>query len=260
MNHKRYLVLFSVALLGIQVSAQLFDEVIEYDINGTTAEGRFVFDPISDTPAMGIIIFHQWGGAGDYELARARMLASLGYAVFVADMYGQGVRPETMEARREATSRFYADRALTRQRAAAALDVLRARDEVDPKRIAVMGYCFGGMVALELARSGADIAGAVSIHGNLHTPNASDAKSISSRILVQHGAIDPLVPEEEVKAFREEMAAGDVEYTFIAYEDAVHSFTDWNAGDDPSRGAAYNVDADKQSWEDLLEFLNDLKR
>ena len=260
MNNQSYLVLSLVLLLGVQVSAQMFDEVIEYDINGTTAEGRFVFDPISDTPAMGVIIFHQWGGAGDYELARARMLASLGYAVFVADMYGQGVRPETMEARREATSSFYADRALTRQRAAAALDILRARDEVDPGRITVMGYCFGGMVALELARAGADIAGAVSIHGNLHTPEPGDAESIAARILVQHGAVDPLVPEEEVHAFHEEMAAADVVYTFIAYEDAVHSFTDWNAGDDPSRGAAYNVDADKRSWEDLLKFFSELRQ
>ena len=126
---------------------------------------------------------------------------------------------------------------------------------VDTKRTAAMGYCFGGTTVLELARSGADVAAVVSFHGGLNTPNAADAKSINGRVLALHGADDPYVPALEVSAFEEEMRKANVDWQLVAYGGAVHSFTDWNAGGDNSKGAAYNEKADKRSWEAMKVFF-----
>ncbi|HMO50703.1 MAG TPA: dienelactone hydrolase family protein [Kiritimatiellia bacterium] len=254
--NKLFSLIAGIACLTATAFAEsLQPEIIVYSEGETTLEGAFFHDGLENTTQPGIIIFHQWGGPGEYEQTRADMLAALGYAVLVADVYGQGVRPAEVADRAATAGSFRADRPLTRARAQAALETIRSRPEVDGGRIAAIGYCFGGMVALELARSGADIKAAVSIHGSLNTPNPEDAAAIQAAVLVQHGAIDPYVPDQEVEAFKQAMDDAGATYTFIAYENAVHSFTDWFAGNDPSTGAAYDVDADKKSWEDLLAFL-----
>jgi dienelactone hydrolase len=131
-----------------------------------------------------------------------------------------------------------------------------AKDELSgPKRIAAIGYCFGGTTVLELARSGAELAGVVSFHGGLSTPNPSDAKKIRAKVLALHGADDPNVPAKEVAAFEEELRQAGVDWQLIAYGGAVHAFTDWNAGNDNSRGAAYNERADRRSWEAMKQFF-----
>jgi dienelactone hydrolase len=128
----------------------------------------------------------------------------------------------------------------------------------DPNRVAAIGYCFGGTTVLELARSGAPITGVVSFHGGLSTPNPNDAKNIKAKVLALHGADDPNVPPKEVAAFEEEMRQGGVDWQLIAYGGAVHSFTDWNAGNDNSKGAAYNERADRRSWEAMKQFFAEL--
>ena len=120
-----------------------------------------------------------------------------------------------------------------------------------------IGYCFGGGTALELARSGSDVDGVVSFHGNLDTPNAADAKNIKTSVLVLHGANDPYVPAEQVTAFEQEMREAGVDWRLISFGGAVHSFTDKGAGNDPSQGAAYNEKADNRSWEYLQDFLEE---
>ena len=145
-----------------------------------------------------------------------------------------------------------------RQRVLAALDELKKNPKVDEKRIAAIGYCFGGTAVLELARSGAPILGVVTFHGGLDTPTPGDAKNIKGKVLVLHGADDPYVPPEQVAAFQEEMRKGGVDWQMVFYADAVHSFTKPAAGTDKSKGNAYNEKADKRSWEAMKSFFKEI--
>jgi dienelactone hydrolase len=173
-------------------------------------------------------------------------------------MYGKGVRPkDTKEAGAEA-GKYKGNRPLMRTRIAAALDWLKKNPNVDTKRIAAIGYCFGGTTVLELARSGADIAGVVSFHGGLDSPTPADAKNIKCKVLVLHGADDPYVPAAEVAGFEDEMRKAGVDWTLISYGGAVHSFTNPDAGTDNSKGAAYNERADRRSWEAMKTFFAEI--
>ena len=149
---------------------------------------------------------------------------------------------------------------LLRARVNAALRTLRKEPHVDPERVAAIGYCFGGTTVLELARSGAEIAGVVSFHGGLDTPNPADAKSIRCKLLVLHGADDPNVPPSQVAAFESEMTTAGVDWQLIKYSGAVHAFTNPEAGHDNSKGAAYNERAAKRSWEAMKVFFAEIFR
>jgi len=189
--------------------------------------------------------------------ARCKMLAELGYVAFALDVFGKGIRAKSFPECEQISAPYYKDRALTRARAQAGLEVLQKQPNVDTKKIAAIGYCFGGIVVLELARSGADVAGVVSFHGQLTTLNPADAKSIKGKVLVLHGAIDPVVPPAEVAAFEKEMEDAKVDWQFISYGGAVHTFTNWNL---PTTGmpAAYNEKADKRSWIAMKDFFAEI--
>ena len=207
-----------------------------------------------------MLVIHDWTGVGPYAEKRVQQLAELGYIALAADIYGKGVRPAGMDEAADLANRYKADRPLLRSRADAGLRALQANSLVDTKRIAAIGYCFGGTAALELARAGADIAGFVSFHGGLQTPTPDDAKNIKGKVLVLHGADDPHVPPNEVLAFEEEMRKARVDWQMIAYGGAVHSFTNPGAGDDPARGAAYNEKADLRSWGAMKDFFREIFR
>lgn len=248
---------FSAAtLFSVMTSpAEIVEKAIEYDSAGTTCEGWHAYDDSVEGDRPGVLIVHQWTGLTDYEKMRARMLAALGYRVFALDIYGKGVRPQPPESA-EVSGKYKKDRELFRERLEDGLEILRGLDRTDGDRIAAIGYCFGGTGVLELARSGAGIAGVVSFHGGLGTPDPEDAENIRCEVMVLHGAADPYVPVDEVQAFHEEMLDANVGYTFTAYPDAVHAFTQKMAGDDPSKGAAYQEEADEASWEAMKEFFD----
>lgn len=233
-------------------------ETLTYTDGDTTLEGYLARAENTDTDeAPAVLIVHQWKGLGDYEKNRANMLAAAGYNAFAIDMYGKGVRPETQEAAGAEANKYKTDPELARKRLNAALDYVRGITGVDDKNIAIIGYCFGGTMALELARSGADIKGAVSFHGGLSTPAPVTAPGvIKASIQVHHGADDPHVPKTEVDGFIAEMNAAKADWMLTQYAGAVHSFTEKEAGNDPSKGAAYNEKADKRSWAATLDFLN----
>src|SRR5688572_11602002 len=221
--------LFLMLLAALAARAEIVFKPREYKHDQTTLEGLWVYDDSLKAKRPSVLIVHQWKGLGDYEKKRAEMLAKMGYNVFAVDIYGKGVRPkETKDASAEA-AKYKKDRALLRARVQAGLAELKKLEFTDPKRIAAIGYCFGGTTALELARSGAEIAGVVSFHGGLGTPN-TDEKKIKTRVLALHGADDPFVPSAEVQGFQDEMRKSGVDWTLVAYGGAVHSFTDWNAG------------------------------
>jgi len=210
----------------------------EYRSEGAILEGFLAWDGSLEGKRPGVIVVHEWNGINPQILERCRMLAKKGYVAFAADIYGKGIRPQTTEDSAKQAGIYRGDRPLMRRRINAAFDEIRKLPQVDPAMIATMGYCFGGGVALEHARSGADIQGAVSFHGNLDTPDPGDAKNIRAKILVLHGAADPHVPMEQVMDFRREMEDGGVDWQLNMYGHAVHSFSNPNAGKDPSTGSA----------------------
>ncbi len=255
---KTLAVMLALVFVASGVKASVKIEPVEYRQGSTVLEGYIAYDASVKTPRPGVVIVHDWMGVSDYVKMRAEQIVKLGYVAFVADIYGKGVRPKNQQEASEQAGKFRADRSLMRARAQAAVDEFKKRSVVDPKRLAAMGYCFGGGVALELARSGADLAGVISFHGNLDTPNPEDAKKIKGSVLVLHGADDPFVKAEVVQAFQDEMRNAKVDWQFVSYGGAVHAFTQAGAGDDPSKGAAYNARADKRSFEEMTRFLREI--
>ena len=240
------------------VRAAIHTETVEYKQGDATLEGFVAYDDAIQGKRPGVLVVHQWMGLTDYEKKRAEMLAQLGYVAFCADIYGKGVRPQnTAEAGAQA-GKYKSDRQLLRARVNAGLEALRHQPLVDSKRIAAIGYCFGGTTVLELARSGADVAGVVSFHGGLDAPNPDDGKNIKCKVLVCHGADDPFSSPQDIAALENEMRKGGVDWQLIKYGGAVHSFTQPMAGNDNSKGAAYNEKADKRSWEAMKQFFAEI--
>lgn len=238
--------------------AEVQTRKVEYKHGNTVLEGYLAYDDDVQGKRPGVMVVHEWTGLGPYVQERAKQLAELGYVAFAIDMYGKGIRPKNdKEAAAQATI-YRSDRKLMRDRAAAGLKVLQQNDLTDKNSIAAIGYCFGGGTVLELARSGADVNGVVSFHGNLDTPNPRDAKNIKGKVLVLHGAEDPLVPPKQVLGFAEEMSAADVDWQMVAYGNAVHSFTNPGAGNDKSKGVAYNQVADQRSFADMKQFFTEI--
>jgi dienelactone hydrolase len=256
---KLFLTILALAV-ATNLPAAIQTKTVEYKEGATTLEGVMIYDDAVKTPRPGVLIVHQWMGLTEYEKTRATMLAKLGYVAFCADIYGKGIHPkDTKEAGAEAT-KYKTDRALLRARVNAGLAEFKKSELVDPKRIAAIGYCFGGTTVLELARSGAELNGVVSFHGGLDSPTPADGKNIKCKVLACHGADDPFVPAKDLAAFESEMRDHKVDWQLISYGGAVHSFTQPMAGNDNSKGAAYNEAADRRSWEAMKQFLAELFR
>jgi dienelactone hydrolase len=238
--------------------AEIVNETVTYEHDGVVLEGYLAWDDAVAGLRPGVLVVHQWMGLSDNERMRADMLAGLGYVALAADVYGRGVRPRDVDEARQEAGRYYGDRELFRARLAAGLAELRRQPQVDGSRVAAVGYCFGGGGVLELARAGADLAGVVSFHGSLDTPLPAAAGDVRAKILVCHGAVDPYVKPEAVHGFLEEMEAAGVDYQLIMYSGAVHAFTQKGAGDDPSRGAAYDAAADRRSWRAMQDFFGEI--
>lgn len=246
------------ALLGLSpLGAAIVEKPVEYKSGDVVCEGWHAYDDTLAGKRPAILVVHQWTGISGHEKAAARQLAELGYNVLVADVYGKGVRPQPPAAGQEA-GKYKKDRPLLRARLTAALDVLKQDARTDGTKLAATGYCFGGTSVLELARSGADVKGVVSFHGGLDSPKPADGQNIKGKVLALHGADDPYVAAKDIIAFEQELQAAKVDYKLIKYPGAVHSFTHKEAGNDNSKGAAYNEAADKASWSEMKAFLTGL--
>lgn len=249
---------FLLAALALRAPAAIVSETVTYMDGDAELEGTFVYDDAVEGPRPGLVLFHQWSGPVAYEHMRARELADLGIVVLVADVFGKGVRPTDNESRMVEVAKYRQDRMLARSRARAAFDTLREREGVDGDRIAAIGFCFGGTIALELARDGAPLAGVVSVHGGLETTHKADAANFRPRVLALQGGSDPHVPDHEVAAFREEMRAAKADWQINEYGGAVHAFTDPGSGDDPNRGVAYHERATQRALAEVRRFLREV--
>jgi dienelactone hydrolase len=227
---------------------------IQYRDGDTELAGQLVWDDTQKDRRPRILVVHGGAGLDEHAKGRARRFAELGFVVFACDMYGAGVagNRERIMAR---LMEFRSDRAKLFVRARAGLEVLAAQPFVDG-RIAAVGYCFGGMTVLELARSGAGLAGVVSVHGSLDTPQLASAGNVKAKILVCHGAIDPHVPMAQVTAFVEEMNGAGADWQLIAYGGAMHGFTHETGPYLP--GVAYNALADARSTASIREFFAEI--
>jgi dienelactone hydrolase len=250
-------VLAPIGWLNGAAHAAVKVQTIDYKQGDTTLEGWLVYDDAKQGKRPGVIVFPGWNGPSDDEKGRAEMLAKLGYVAFVADVYGKGVRPADFKGASTEASKYMKDRGLLRDRARAAYDQLRKNAMVNPNKIAAIGYCFGGAGALDLARSGAALIDTVTFHGDLVSPTPQDDSNIKGRVLVLHGASDPIIGPKDQDEFRKEMTDAHVDWEMILYSGAVHSFTQKGAGNDPSHGAAYNANADKRSWEELTRLFHE---
>ena len=250
---------FAVVLVSASAAqAEVVTRTVEYKQGDVVLEGFLAYDAQGPARKPGILVVHEWTGVGPYVKKRAEQLAELGYVAFAADIYGKGVRPAQGKEAAALSGKYKADRALLRARVLAGLSELAKQPNVLPSKLAAIGYCFGGTTVLELARAGAEVAGVVSFHGQLDTPSPADAKNVKAKVLVLTGADDPNVPPAQVKGFEDEMRAAGVDWQLVAYGGAVHSFTNPAAGNDNSKGAAYNAAADRRSWVAMRDFFDEL--
>jgi dienelactone hydrolase len=252
-----FAVLFVLTSISAVAAAEIHGETVIYHSEDKSFEGWFAYDRAQAGKRPAILIVQQWKGLGPDEKKRAEMLAKLGYAVFALDIYGSGVRADNPRDASALAAVYKDDRELMRSRVKIALNLFQKHPLVDSNKIAAIGYCFGGTAVLELARSGADVQGVVSFHGGLSTSMPATS-NIKASVLVLHGADDPFVPPAEVQAFEEEMRKAGADWQLVSYGKAVHSFTDFDAGSDVSRGAAYNKSADQRSWDAMRVFFQEI--
>ena len=230
---------------------------IIYHDEGSVFQGHFGSLHSETEPRPAILLLHEGNGLGDHIKNKADEFAQLGYHVFAADLYGKDV-PRNFGSGGQFVSRFLADPAFWRKRVALALSELQKIPGVDAARIATIGYCIGGASALELARSGASIRGAVCIHGTLASKLPAKKGDTKARVLVIQGDSDPFVDRNEVEKFKQEMRHAQVNWRLSLIGGVAHSFTNPAVGSNPATGSAYDVTADRYSFNSVRYFLSEI--
>lgn len=229
-------------LFSLSVSAE--GRTISYKVNGEDYEGYYVSP---DAKAPLVLLVHDWDGLTDYEVKRAEMLATEGYTVFAADLFGAGVRPTKVEDKRQHTGELYQDRQKMRALLQGAMS-MAASLGANTDRAVAMGYCFGGAAVLEMARSGADMKGFVTFHGGLKTPAGQDYSQTKGSLLILHGAADQAISMDDFAALSRELEQASVNNEMIVYSGAPHAFTVFGSGN-------YREEADYKSWQRFLLYL-----
>ena len=221
--------------------------------------GYLAFDEAQAGPRPGVLVFHEGLGLGEFAMARARMLAELGYVAFAADMFGERRQARNLQEVANLVGGLRGEPEILRGRGHAALATLKAMPQVDAGRIAAIGFCFGGSVVLELARDGADLAAAVSFHGVLTTKMPAEPGTVKASVLVLTGADDPLAPPDQVAAFEAEMRGAQVpDWQLISYGNTLHGFTNPAADGSMLRSALYSARADRRSWASMRGLFDEV--
>ena len=236
---------------------QLKEDNITYSADTVNMNGYVVYSDSTPEKRPAVLVVHEWWGLNDYSKKRARQLAELGYIAMAVDMFGNGKTAENPDQAMALAMPFYQNPQLAKARLDAALAKLKSYPQTDTSRIAAIGYCYGGYSVLNAAKLGADLKGVVVFHGNLG--GAPPIKPMKAEVLVCNGGDDKLVPEQEINSFKKQMDSVGRSYTFKSYPGALHAYTNPLATENGKKfnmPIAYNADADKNSWNDMKEFLN----
>ena len=220
-------------------------------------DGQLIYQEGIQTPLPTVIVCHAWAGCDAFAVRSAERLAELGYAGFAADLYREGRVGASKEENAALMQPLLEDRGLLRDRLVTIYESLRSLEQVDAEKIAAIGYCFGGLCALDLARSGSPLLGFVSFHGLLAAPEGLPTEKISAKVLLLHGNLDPMVPTEQVLAVQKEMTEAGADWQMHMYGQTMHAFTNPQAND-PDFGTVYSESADKRSWQSLVHFLEEV--
>lgn len=250
----RNLIILSIMVANTAV-AQL--KKVDYKDNTQVLSGISVTPKKAMASKPGVLILPAWKGIDEHSQEVATELAAMGYYVFVADIYGVDKRPKDGKEAGEKSSYYKTNITEYQKRISLALAEL-VKQGANADNIAVIGYCFGGTGALEAARVNMKVKGVVSFHGGLSRDASREIKAIAPKVLVLHGADDPYVSEKDIKDFQNEMRTAKADWQMNYYADAVHAFTEKSAGNDNSKGAAYNELADKRSWEAMKLFFKEI--
>jgi len=252
------LALFAVLALPLAALAEIKTREVAYTGGGVTMKGFLAWDSTATGKRGGVLVVHEWWGQNDYARMRAKKLAELGYVALAVDMYGDGKTASHPDDAGKFAKEATANMESARARFEAARKILLAEKNVDPKKIAAIGYCFGGGVVLEMARRGADLAAVASFHGSLATEKPAEKGKVRAKILVATGSEDPFVPTEQVDALESEMKAAGADCRVVRYAGAKHSFTNPGADETGKKFGlplAYDEKADKESWEEMKKLL-----
>jgi dienelactone hydrolase len=232
-------------------------EYLDYKDGAVTCEAYVAYDDAKKAKGPGVLVSHAWAGQGEFERAKAEKLAGLGYVGFALDLYGSGKRGGSMEENAKLMQPFVDDRAVLRKRITAALDALKKHALVDASRVAAIGFCFGGLCVLDLARSvPVGLRGVVSFHGLFHPPKLGKQAPITAKVLMLHGYDDPLAKPESVLAIASELTEAKADWQLHAYGRTSHAFTNPEAHS-PEHGLLYNAVADRRSWVAMKNFLEE---
>ena len=234
---------------------------VDYRHGAVNLRGYLAFDETAAERRPGVLVFHEGLGLGDFAMARARMLAELGYVAFAADMFGDRRQARNLQEVAKLVGDLRDEPQMLRARGRAALAKLAALPQVDANRIGAIGFCFGGSVVLELARDGADLKAVISFHGVLATRTPAVSGNVKASVLVCTGADDPLAPPEQIKAFEDEMRAADVrDWQVISYGNTLHGFTNPAADGSMLRTALYSEQADRRAWASMRSLFDEVFR
>lgn len=257
---RRLLAVLFLAFSGASHAAIQTQEIPYTSADGTKLIGYYAYDDALKGPRPGVVVVHEWWGLNDYAKRRARDLAGLGYSALAIDMYGEGKNTEHPKDAMAFMQAALKDAKAASARFQAGLDLLKKQPQTDPDKLAAIGYCFGGKVVLDAARQGVPLAGVVSFHGALVTNPPATPGSVKARILVEHGALDSMVTEDNVTAFKSEMDKAGADYEFVSLEGARHGFSNPDAdrlghGEHGGPDIGYNKAADDKSWSDMQAFF-----
>ncbi len=233
------------------------ERIVEYTIDDAVYEGLMAWDDSLSGPRPGVLVSHAWGGQSDFENDKARWLASLGYVGFALDMYGKGIRGNSTEENAALMTPLVENRGELQKRITAALAIMQEQPEVSPSACAAMGFCFGGLCVLDLARIGTAIAGVVSVHGLFNAPDNTAGTPIAAKVLCLHGYDDPMAEPDSLLALAKELSSAGADWQVHAYGNTVHAFTNPQASD-PAMGTVYNASADRRAHQAMENFFAEL--
>ncbi len=253
---------FALLALSLVLAASAFAKVVgkavEYKAGDVTLKGYIAYDNSIKGKRPGIVVIHEWWGLTDYTKKRAEMLAKLGYVALAADMYGDGRTVDNPGDAQKAAAESMKDISLYKSKFVAAMEFLKQDERVDSAQIAAIGYCYGGGVVLNMARAGVDLKGVVSFHGSLGAAILADKGNVKAKVLVCAGAADKFISPKDIDGFKAEMKDAGADLTYVAYDGALHAFSNPDAtalGKKFNMPIAYNEKADKRSWSEMQKFF-----